>query len=145
MGAAASMVSEPNDEFDSTGGRKSTSVKSAGRSVNSVRAMALMNHSRQENSYISQDGLKANLKNSLRVVDGKDGGRKRNTKVKVSAAKAAERPEEQKMPHVANGGNASSGGMNMFRSSMGLNLKITVQDESDWVQVRDFSCFPSVQ
>lgn len=160
MGAAASLV-ENADKFDTSGMKKNNNVNSSrvshhssGRSVNSVRAMALMNHARQENSYMSQDGLKANLKNSIRVGDGKDQRKSKKSprpSLKASADATTAADPQQSAVQAATAAAAAapspssegvgidvSRGMNMFRSSMGLNLKISVNDDNnDWVQVSD--------
>lgn len=145
MGAAASLV-ENADKFDTSGMNKKKnnnmnsqrSAHSSGRSANSVRAMALMNHARQENSYISQDGLKANLKTSLRVADGNEPPKRASPRPAASPSRTSV-PNKVPPSPKSTGGEAPdiSKGMNMFRSSMGLNLKIQVQDENDWVQVSD--------
>lgn len=153
MGAAVAIAAEQermNPSPNRQGAANSTRVSS--RSVNSVRAMALMNHARQENSYISQQRLNAKLKTSLRQIDDRKDAR--SFRPTVDGDSNAERPEARpsltEVDREASQGSMKSAGSNhtdtvqkkastsgllQMRSNMNLNLKLDIKDENDWVQV----------
>lgn len=105
------------------------------RSANSVRAMALKNHARQENSYIPQTQLRSKFNKSVRQVEyhgdvRKASGDDQHELLPVHIERIEEGPAI-----VENGGS-----LVQFKSLMNLNLKISLEDDNDWGKV---SCFLS--
>ena len=96
------------------------------RSANSVRAMALKNHARQENSYIPQTQLRSKFNKSVRQVEYHGDARKNSEDRELSVH--VERIEE--VPSTDNGGS-----LVQFKSMMNLNLKINLEDDNDWGKV----------
>ncbi len=142
MGASASVNPKyPDVDRARTSGRHRNGADSSrsGRSTNSgssVRRMALMNHARQENSYIPQDVLSANfLKKSLRVP-GESKFSKLNEEVVVEIPKSEykiDNPSGSKVDDIETEPSVRPGFV--FLKPNGFGLKINIEDETDWVQV----------
>lgn len=98
------------------------------RSANSVRAMALKNHARQENSYIPQTQLRSKFNKSVRQVEYHGDVRKNDDDKELSVH--IERIPEEVTATTGTGGNLSQ-----FKSMMNLNLKINLEDDNDWGKV----------
>ena len=154
VGASISAARAENDAISSR------SVNAKGN-ANSVRAMALKNHARQENSYIPQDQLRSKLNKSLRVADKVEYGTKEKKGVSYSSRAArsfsnsanalvAEKPTVSSSPSKNAAGAAAVGGgegggmgsLVQFKAAMSLNLKISLEDESDWRKVGIVGCLP---
>jgi len=103
------------------------------RSANSVRAMALKNHARQENSYIPQTQLRSKFNKSVRQVEYHGDARKNSEDRELSVH--VERIEE--VPTSTDNG----GSLVQFKSMMNLNLKINLEDDNDWGKVGLFFCY----
>ncbi len=149
MGAAASTKSKaPDSDRNKTSARYRHGADSGRISTNSgssVRRMALMNHARQENSYIPQEALNATfLKKSLRI----SGDTSRLNKPPAPILEAvvvdnkvtteaddlitAEQKQNSELPTEA-----PKFGFNVFKGNA-FNLKINIEDDVDWVQVGNF-------
>lgn len=105
------------------------------RSANSVRAMALKNHARQENSYIPQNQLRSKFNKSVRSVEYHGDARKTTSEDQHELPVHVERIEEG--PAVVENG----GSLVQFKSMMNLNLKISLEDDNDWGKVLMAPCF----
>lgn len=97
----------------------------ASSNVSSVRRMALLNHSRQENTYMSQDVLSANFVKKSRKFKP----RKPEPGTEIPETPASETPP----PDAGEPPSVGGGGFNFLKNS--LKLKINVEDDADWVQV----------
>ncbi len=140
MGASASVNPKyPDVDRARTSGRhRGADSSRSGRSTNSgssVRRMALLNHARQENSYIPQDVLSANfLKKSLRVP-----GESKFSKLNDDNGTIEVPKHQYKSPVSASENNIDSEppvrpGFNFLKPN-GFGLKINIEDDADWVQV----------
>lgn len=142
MGASASVNPKyPDVDRARTSGRHRNGADSSrsGRSTNSgssVRRMALMNHARQENSYIPQDVLSANfLKKSLRVP-----GESKFSKLNEDVAQETQKLDYK--PDISTGLDSNMTesepptrpGFNFLKPN-NFGLKINIEDDTDWVQV----------
>lgn len=160
MGAGASIQGgeiPENNRLHNGGRYESGRVANSTRTATnkSVRAMALMNHSRHENSYISADSISSQLIGKTRAqgkVDVEyppDYKHQRDMKHDLSVSVggvtgpgittiAEEAASEKVSPTVTPGG----GGMGLFRSQLGLGLKLHVEDDAEgWgANVSAFVC-----
>lgn len=159
MGAAASIEGEEVPDNERAEGEYHHGRYESGRIANStrtgsnksVRAMALKNHSRHENTYISADTISQHLGGSGRAAgkveveyppDYKHRNHdKHELSMKLNAtgiSTISEAPElacEKMAPPVA----AVSSGFGLFRSQLGLGLGLKLQleeEQPEWSHVR---------
>jgi hypothetical protein len=126
MGIAASIP--PKNAEISHHSRNSTG--SGGGGGNSVRAMALKNHARQENSYIPSDRLRSKVPHRLQETSDFKATPKQivnNSKSKIELP--CDEPKETVVVPPASG-------LDRFKMSMNLNLKISLEDsDNNWGKV----------
>jgi hypothetical protein len=132
MGAGASIATAPRRPREHSNEVSSRTT----RSVNSVRAMALKNHARQENSYIPSNRLR-NFNKTARHASADDGVviSRETVTIQEEVTQSGKEPStpvaaapEPVAPIV--------GGLMQFKSTMNLNLKISLEDDNDWGKVR---------
>lgn len=162
MGAGASIQGGEIPEKDIhlhhgryESGRVANSTRTA--TNKSVRAMALMNHSRHENGYISADSISLALAGKTRAQGKSDveyppdykhhhdakhdlsvslgGNGVGNNITTISEAPNEVASEKIAPPPIVTPG--GSGGMGLFRSQLGLGLKLHVDDDAEWGHVSD--------
>jgi len=162
MGAGAAVPSPPKPNK-----AMMNSSRVSARSTNSVRAMALKNHARQENRFISQDGLSTTLRRSMPRKPGDDMSRGyRKSKIpspdsieevpdaartlpvnegqfqeslETSENKVDVVPKDIPPPSEVSGVSEGNnvGSLRQFKMNMKLDLKIGVEDDADWGKVSD--------
>lgn len=147
MGAGASIqTADPRIDGEASNRRLASSrMANSSRTAKSVRAMALMNHSRHENSYINADSISVHLAGKNRAQakaeieyppdykhqDAKGDNTASNLNVITAIAESPnENPSEKAPPVVPQ---PAGGGMSMFRSQFGLKLQL--DDDADWGHV----------
>ena len=130
MGAGASVVTASPPRK-----RDGNEVSSrTGRSVNSVRAMALKNHARQENSYIPSDRLRSKFNKTARQANTAEFVDERSSVSRDTGTIREETPSEKNYQDPTTA--VTSGSLVQFKSNMNLNLKISLEDDNDWGQVK---------
>lgn len=135
MGAGASIASPPNKAPMRDPNTEASARTS--RSANSVRAMALKNHARQENSYIPSNRLRPNFSKSAIQAGGPDERSNHRGAVTVQENMVTHSEVDLAAPQaVANQSAAVAvNGLMQFKSAMNLNLKISLEDDNDWGKV----------
>lgn len=131
MGAGASVAHQSPPRKREHGNEVSART---GRSVNSVRAMALKNHARQENSYIPSDRLRSKFNKTARQANTAEFVDERSTVSRDTCTIREEMPVESSN-HQEPASGLASGSLVQFKSNMNLNLKISLEDDNDWGQV----------
>lgn len=135
MGAGASIASPPN-KAPMRDHNVEASARTS-RSANSVRAMALKNHARQENSYIPSNRLRPNFSKSAVQAGSVDERSTHRGVVTVQEKVVTHSEVEHVTPQVVvNQPTAGAvSGLMQFKSAMNLNLKISLEDDNDWGKV----------
>lgn len=129
MGAGASIATPPRKEHHGE-----VSSRTA-RSANSVRAMALKNHARQENSYIPSDRLRSKFNRTARhanTAEFIDDG-----SISHATDTIKEEPVISNTDAVVSPTAATGGSLMQFKAAMNLNLKISLEDDNDWGKVSE--------
>lgn len=136
MGAGASVAQKHNARDHSNHVSAHTT-----RSANSVRAMALKNHARQENSYIPQDRLRSKFNKTVRHANNAEfvDGAHAHTPASTATCgkddgKATNEPSPSPSP-LPVGATTVTGSLVQFKNAMNLNLKIQLEDDNDWGKV----------
>jgi hypothetical protein len=136
MGAGASVANPPVRKGPQRDHSNDVSSRTA-RSVNSVRAMALKNHARQENSYIPSDRLRSRFNKTARHANAAefvdDGNMSHDSATILEEAPRAQRAAD---PEPSTLTAAPSGNLMQFKSAMNLNLKLNLEDDNDWGKVQ---------
>lgn len=158
MGAGAAVQSQgggvkpirlrdepPNPRYESGRTCNNNNSTRTGRSggERSVRAMALKNHSRHANSYITPDSISTHLINSSRARGKSDLNDPPDFKYEAGSKDAltAHIPativeqQEQASDKVPTATGMVGGLSAMFKSQFGVGLKLQVDDEPDWGHV----------
>lgn len=138
----------PSSKIDDSVNYRNSSVRQSSRTVHSVRAMALMNHSRQENSYISVDSISANLRNlSKRRVsyDSQPNGKAdgvgsvtmeiANNNAELSIIKELPSMKCEEMPPIEEASPSGKDTMSLSKFRSSLTLKLNIEDDPEWAQV----------
>lgn len=129
MGAGASIATKPNHHHHNDNLSTHTT-----RSANSVRAMALKNHARQENSYIPPDRLRSKFNKNVNSAADYNSTSEPRARPKGPEVREVQKDAVQySSPASAVGG---SGSLVQFKSMMNINLKINLEDDNDWGKVR---------
>ncbi|RYH01502.1 hypothetical protein EON65_48280, partial [archaeon] len=148
MGAAASITTAEQQRlhYDRAKPRREEQVSSSVRSYNrgsvrgSVRQMALMNHARQENSYISADKLSSQFSGPRKEGGGaaeakntpqrkfKDASKPSETSISDHKVISSSAPRIDNIPEEPAQSKLQS--LSMFRSTFNLKLNLSV-DQTD--------------
>ena len=152
MGAGASFnkeekkTREEDDEFDyprrfnsnRIPSTRSAKTLSSVTTTRSVRAMALLNHSRHENTYITTDEISVHLRqkrqehsHNIRDLDSKieEGVNESEKKSEKTTKKQEEEIEENELLQT----HVSVKSLRTFRNN--FNLKLNLENDPDWGQV----------
>lgn len=135
----------PNPRYESGRTYNNNNSTRTGRSSGerSVRAMALKNHSRHANSYITPDAISSHLASNIKArgkndsTDPPDFKYEAGSKDLVSAhipvtIVEQQEPASDKVPTAT----GMVGGLSaMFKNQFGVGLKLQVDDEPDWGHV----------
>lgn len=128
MGAGASIANKTNHHQHSDNVSTHTT-----RSANSVRAMALKNHARQENSYIPPDRLRSKF--SKNVQHGSSAEYTSEPRSKGASVERREAVKEIQAQPSSSTASPATGSLVQFKSMMNLNLKLNLEDDNDWGKV----------
>ena len=96
--------------------------------------MALKNHARQENSYIPSDRLRSKFNKTARQANTAEFVDERSSVSRDTGTIREETPSEKNYQDPTTA--VTSGSLVQFKSNMNLNLKISLEDDNDWGQVK---------